>query len=200
MKVAFNCNILTRELVCDTGAGFIKREMHRNTSWQKARFECCHHKWFDISETGGGVAVINDCKYGVGVSDKEITLSLLRATERPDPLSDLGRHNFTYVILPHGEMSYGEINKEALIFNTPLVLTEKLSVPAEWSAGGRLLLQSVKKAELSDMTVLRFAECAGTRGRLTFPHPVKLLNLLEDIEAETDTVDFKPFEIITIGI
>ncbi len=200
MKVAFNCNILTRELVCDTGAGFIRREMHRNTSWQKARFECCHHKWFDISETGGGVAVINDCKYGVGVSEKEITLSLLRATERPDPLSDLGTHNFTYVILPHGEMSYGEINKEALIFNTPLTLTEEINVPEEWTVDGKMILQSVKKAENGDITVLRFCECAGARGTLTFPRPVKLLNFLEDTEAETDTVAFKPFEIITIGI
>ena len=200
VKVAFNCNVLTRELVCDTGAGFIKREMHRNTSWQRARFECCHHKWFDISETGGGIAVINDCKYGVGVSDKEITLSLLRATERPDPLSDLGTHNFTYVILPHGDVSYGEINKESLIFNTPLALTEELSVPSEWSQDGNLILQSVKKAENSDLTVLRFCECAGARGRLSFPYKVKLLNFLEDTEAEADTIDFKPFEIITIGI
>ncbi len=200
MKVSFNCNVLTREAVCDTGAGFIKREMHRNTSWQRARFECCHHKWFDISETGGGIAVINDCKYGVGISEKEITLSLLRATERPDPLSDLGHHNFTYVILPHGNISYGEINNEALIFNTPLALTENLSVPTEWQADGRIILQSVKKAENSDMTVLRFTENAGARGTLHFPKPVKVLNMLEDVLEETDTISYKPFEIITLGI
>ena len=200
MKVAFNCNILTRELVCDTGAGFIKREMHRNTSWQKARFECCHHKWFDISETGGGIAVINDSKYGVGVSEKEITLSLLRATERPDPLSDLGQHNFTYVILPHGDCSYGEINKKALIFNTPLICTESLTAPAEWTADGKLFLQSVKKSENGEMTVLRFTESAGARGTLKFPYPVKLLNMLEDVETEATDIPFGPFEIITIGI
>ena len=200
MKVAFNCNILTRELVCDTSAGYIKREMHRNTTWQQARFECCHHKWFDISEADAGIAVINDCKYGVGVSDKEITLSLLRATERPDPLSDLGQHNFTYVIYPHGDMSYSDINKKALIFNTPLVKTEKLSVPEEFFGDKNLILQSVKKAENSDMTVLRFAESSGARGKLTFPHPVKVLNFLEDEEYEASEVSYKPFEIITIGL
>ncbi len=200
MKVAFNCNILTRELVCDTSAGFIKREMHRNTSWQKAKFECCHHKWFDISEEGGGIAVINDCKYGVGVSDKEITLSLLRATERPDPLSDLGMHNFTYVIYPHGNMSYGEINNLALIFNEPLVKTEKFNVPEEFLGENKLILQSVKKAEKGDMTVLRFCEAKGSRGSLTFRNPVKVLNMLEDVEYEATEVKFKPFEIITIGM
>lgn len=200
MKAAFNCNILTRELVCDTSAGFIKREMHRNTSWQQSRFECCHHKWFDISETGGGIAVINDCKYGVGVSEKEITLSLLRATERPDPLSDLGHHSFTYVILPHGNLSYGEINNKALIFNEPLIKTEPITAPEEFTCNEKLILQSVKKAENSDMTVLRFVETKGTRGTIKFPEKVKILNMLEDIEAETDIVTFKPFEIITIGI
>ena len=200
VKAAFNCNILTRELVCDTSAGFIKREMHRNTSWQQARFECCHHKWFDLSETGAGIAVINDCKYGVGVSEKEITLSLLRATERPDHLSDLGQHNFTYVIYPHGDMSYGDINKKALIFNTPLEMTEELCVPEYLLGDKNLILQSVKKAENSDMTVIRFAECSGARGTLNFPRPVKLLNFLEDIEGEADKIPYKPFEIITIGI
>ncbi len=200
VKAAFNCNILTRELVCDTSAGFIKREMHRNTSWQQARFECCQHKWFDISESGGGIAVINDCKYGVGVSEKEITLSLLRATERPDPLSDLGHHNFTYVILPHGDLSYGEINNEALIFNNPLVKTETLCVPEEWNADGKLIIQSIKKAENSDTTVLRFVETRGSRGTIRFPEKVKLLNMLEDTEEITDIISYKPFEIITIGI
>lgn len=200
MKAAFNCNILTRELVCDTSAGYIKREMHRNTTWQQARFECCHHKWFDISEPGGGIAVINDCKYGVGISEKEITLSLLRATERPDPLSDLGQHNFTYVIRPHGEISYGEINNEALIFNNPLVKTEELSVPDEWKADGKLILQSIKKAENSNMTVLRFVETRGSRGKIQFPEKVKVLNMLEDIENETSIIEYNPFEIITIGI
>lgn len=199
VKAAFNCNILTREITCDTSAGFIKRELHRNTSWQQARFECCHHKWFDISETDGGIAIINDCKYGVGVSEKEITLSLLRATERPDPLSDLGQHNFTYVILPHGELSYGDINNEALIFNNPLVRAEALTVPECWLADGRLVLQSVKKAENSDMTVLRFVETRGSRGTLSFKENVKVLNMLEDIEYETNAVSYKPFEIITIG-
>lgn len=200
VKAAFNCNILTRELVCDTSAGFIKREMHRNTSWQKARFECCHHKWFDISESGGGIAVINDCKYGVGVSEKEISLSLLRATERPDPLSDLGHHNFTYVILPHPDMTYSEINNEALIFNEPIVLTERIELPKIFTMEEKLILQSAKKSEDGSMTILRFVETGGKRGKIKLPRTVKLLNMLEDTEKETDILEYKPFEIITVGI
>jgi alpha-mannosidase len=53
----FGMNVLTRELVCDTSAGFIRRETHKNTTWQQARFEVCSHKWCDMSETDGGIAL-----------------------------------------------------------------------------------------------------------------------------------------------
>jgi len=97
-------------------------------------------------------------------------------------------------------MSYGEINNEALIFNNPLVKTEVLTVPEAWNAEEKLILQSVKKAENSDMTVLRFVEAKGARGKIQFSEKVKVLNMLEDVEYETDTVEYKPFEIITVGI
>ena len=47
-KAEFGCNLLTRELLCDTSAGIVRRETHRNTSWQQARFETCHHKWCEF--------------------------------------------------------------------------------------------------------------------------------------------------------
>ena len=72
-KAEFDCNILTRKAVCDTSAGYIERETHRNTTWQQARFETCHHKWCDMSESGGGIALINDGKYGVGFLDNSMS-------------------------------------------------------------------------------------------------------------------------------
>lgn len=63
---------------------FVKRDLTKNTSWQQARFEVCHHKWCDMSESGSGIAIINEGKYGVGLEKDEISLSLLRATIRPD--------------------------------------------------------------------------------------------------------------------
>ena len=199
MKVDFNCNILTRNVVCDTSAGFISREMHRNTSWQAARFECCHHKWFDLSETGGGISVINEGKYGLGITDKGVSLSLLRATMRPDPTSDEGEHNFCYKILPHeGTFVDADINRKAHIYNAPLIKTdiEKIDLPDF----GNLYLQSVKKAEKSDMTVYRLSEQNGARGKIAFDKEVKILNMLEDVEATVTEIEYAPFEIITIGI
>ena len=36
--------------------------------------------------------------------------------------------------------------------------------------------------------------------KIKLSEKVKILNMLEDIEGETDTIEYKPFEIITIGI
>ena len=196
-KVEFGCNVLTREGVCDIGAGFIKRDTHQNTSWQQARFEVCHHKWCDLSETDGGVAIINDCKYGVSFSENTMALSLLRATIRPDPTSDMGVHRFCYMILPHsGSPVEANVNKIALEYNIPIV---KADVSCQNDFSG-LFLQAMKLSEDGSMVVVRLSEQDGRRGTLRLPKAVKLLNMLEDIEGESDTVPYGPFEILTIGI
>ena len=50
------------------------------------------------------------------------------------------------------------------------------------------------------MTVIRLSEQDGRRGRIKLSRRVKLLNMLEDIQGETDVIEYKPFEIITIGV
>ncbi len=198
LKAEFNPDILTRKAYCDTSAGFIERETHRNTTWQQARFECCHHKWCDLSESGGGVALINDGKYGVGFFNNNMSLSLLRATERPDVTSDIGKHSFSYLIVPHADDHVkAGINKLALQYNTPLVKAD-----CEWvfDTFEPLYMQAVKNSEDGKMTVVRLCEQDGKRGKIKLSESVKLLSMLEDIEGETDVLEYKPFEIITIGI
>ncbi|MBQ8503013.1 MAG: alpha-mannosidase [Clostridia bacterium] len=197
-KAEFSCNVLTRKAVCDTSAGYIERETHRNTTWQQARFECCHHKWCDMSEFGGGVALINDGKYGVGLYENTMSLSLLRATIRPDVVSDMGEHNFCYMILPHkGDPIGARVNEIALQYNVPLVRCD-----AQWKLPHfePLYLQAAKKSEDGTMTVIRLSEQKGTRGSIRLDRKVKLLNMLEEVEDETDVIEYKPFEIITIGL
>ncbi|MBR3817269.1 MAG: alpha-mannosidase [Clostridia bacterium] len=197
-KAEFTPDVLTRKVLCDTSAGYIERESHRNTSWQQARFECCHHKWCDMSEFGGGIAVINDGKYGVGIDEGAMSLSLLRATIRPDVVSDMGIHSFCYMILPHGgdPISAG-VNEIATEYNVPLIKCD-----AEWTLPHfePLYLQAAKKSEDGTMTVIRLSEQKGTRGKIQLDRKVKMLNMLEEAECETDVIEYKPFEIITIGL
>lgn len=196
-KVEFGCNVLTRELLCDTSAGIIRRETHRNTSWQQARFEVCHHKWFDLAEQGGGIAVINQGKYGVSAENSCASLSLLRATIRPDPTSDTGRHDFCYMILPHGgDAVAAGVNNAAFEYNIPLRAAD-----IEWKLGdfSPLWLQAVKLSEDGRMLVVRLSEQNGARGELRLSRRAKLLNMLEDVTGEADTIEYSPFEIITLG-
>ena len=197
-KAEFGCNVLTRKALCDTSAGFIERDTHKNTTWQQARFETCHHKWADLAETDGGVAIINDGKYGIGFDNNVMSLSLLRATIRPDVTSDMGMHNFCYMIMPHSDDAVqAGINNIAFQYNVPLV---KADVQYNGSTFAPLYLQAMKKAEDSDMTVIRLSEQDGKRGRIQLDKKVKLLNMLEEPEGETDVIEYKPFEIITIGV
>ena len=197
-KAEFACNVLTRKALCDTSAGFIERDTHKNTTWQQARFETCHHKWVDLSETDGGVALINDGKYGIGFDNNVMSLSLLRATIRPDVTSDMGMHNFCYMIMPHSDDAVkAGINNIAFQYNVPLV---KADVQYNGNVFAPLYLQAMKRSEDGSMNVIRLSEQDGKRGRIKLDKKVKLLNMLEEVESETDVIEYKPFEIITIGV
>lgn len=197
-KAVFSCNVLAREAACDTSAGFIMRETHKNTTWQQARFETCHHKWCDLSETDGGLSLINMGKYGVGFDQNRISLSLLRATERPDVTSDLGQHDFCYMLYPHeGTFVQAGINRIAFEYNIPLVQAE---CTWPYPTFEPLYLQAVKRSQNGAMTVVRLSEQNGVRGIIHLPKKVKVLNMLEDVVDETDELTYKPFEIITLGL
>lgn len=196
-KVLFDCNVLARQALCDTSAGYIARDTHRNTTWQQARFECCHHKWCDLSETDGGVAILNDGKYGVGFLENQISLSLLRSPIRPDVTADMGHHSFCYRIVPHaGDPVQAGINRRALQFNQPPI---KSDVAYNGTDFAPLYLQAMKFSEDGKRIVVRLSEQDGRRGTLRLPRKVQVLNMLEDVERETDSVDYTPFEILTLG-
>lgn len=209
-KAEFGMNILSRELICDTSAGFIKRETHRNTSWQQARFEVCSHKWCDMSETDAGVALINEGQYGVGIEENHITLSLLRATMRPDITSDRGYHDFCYQILPHeGNHVQAKINRFALEQNVPLKkpalsVTEHEGLKALLAdlnkAGSNLILQAMKWSEDEKSIIVRLSEQDGRRGIVRMSKKVQPVNMLEDATGELiDVLAYKPFEILTFA-
>ena len=127
-----------------------------------------------------------------------MSLSLLRATIRPDVVSDMGKHNFCYMIMPHeGDVVTAKINDLAFQYNVPLVKTD-----AEWTLPTfePLYLQSAKRSEDDSMTVIRLSEQNGRRGQIALSRKVKLLTMLEEEIGETDVIEYSPFEIITIGV
>ena len=69
LKAGFPVDVHTDEAAFDIQFGNVVRKTHTNTSWDRARFESCGHKWMDVSESGYGVSLLNDCKYGHSVRE-----------------------------------------------------------------------------------------------------------------------------------
>ena len=101
------------------------------------------------------------------------------------------------MIYPHGDdFVKAENNNIAFEYNVPVT---KADLKYE-NAFGELYMQAMKMSEKGDMVVVRLSEQNGKRGRIRLNQKVKVLNFLEDVLEETDVIEYKPFEIITIGI
>jgi alpha-mannosidase len=171
LRVCFPTAIRSDECSYETQYGFVRRPTHRNTSWDAARFEVCGHRWADLSERTRGVALLNDCKYGYSCRSGELGLSLLRAPTEPDPVADLGTHEFTYSLLPHqGDLFESSVRAEAAMLNAGVLSLPGLSGP-KWQApvevsGEGLELAVVKASEDQGRGIIvRVVEVRGARAK-----------------------------------
>ncbi|MGL1894577.1 MAG: glycosyl hydrolase-related protein [Spirochaetaceae bacterium] len=217
LKVAFPVNVKSRYFTTDTSAGGLERENHRNTSWQKAKFEVTMHKWVDLSEGLFGVTLLNDCKYGCDINGNVMRISLLRAPIRPDRVSDKGEHRFTYSLFTHnGDWRTGGVTEAAYVLNAPLtaIIGHHVETPENTPVLSidtmALKCQSFKCAEDgSGDIILRLVEVYGSHGTAVI-HPtfsfqeVTICDLLErTIDTVTFTSDrvklsYLPYQIQTI--
>lgn len=101
LKAEFPVDIRSRNASCEIAHGSAEYPTHYNTCYDLAKFEFCAHKWADLSEGGYGASIINDCKYGYNVHDNMMKITLLRGPICPDPLGDIGMHEFRYSFYPH---------------------------------------------------------------------------------------------------
>ena len=220
LKVAFPVEVNAATARYEIQFGNVERPTHRNTSWDFARFEVCAHKWADISESGFGLSLMNDCKYGHSVRDNVMRLTLLRSAKKPDPMADMGEHIFTYSLMPHeGSYVEAETVRRAYELNVPmrtLVADPHTGeLPAAHSFfsvnAPNVVLETVKKAERDGATILRFYECHNRRGRLNVSvgipfKRVRECDLMEtaiaDVPSENGSFSFeiKPCEIRTFRL
>ncbi|XP_035883525.1 alpha-mannosidase 2C1 isoform X2 [Phyllostomus discolor] len=172
LKVEFPARVRSPQATYEVQFGHLQRPTHYNTSWDWARFEVWTHRWMDLSEHGFGLALLNDCKYGSSVRGNVLSLSLLRAPKAPDATADMGRHEFTYALMPHtGSFQDAGVIQAAYSLNFPLLAlpTPGRAPVSAWSAftvsSPAVVLETVKKAETNpqDHTlVLRLYEAYGS--------------------------------------
>lgn len=129
LKVSWPVAVATTEVSRSIQYGHIRTPIHTNTSWDIARFELCAHKWIDASETGFGVAMLNDGRYGHdvtrtrcadGTPTTTMRLTVAKGATFPDPQADLGRHEFTYALMPHSDGSLAAVVAEGYRLNMPV--------------------------------------------------------------------------------
>ena len=214
LKVSFDVDVLTTKAKHEIQFGHIDRSTTENDKVETARFEVCNLKWTDVSESRFGVALLNDCKYGISVRGSDMRLSLHRGGCHPDPAGDFGVHEMTYSLLPHdGAFNVQNVVYPAYELNLPVIvapgaLTKALPAPVLVEADN-VIVEAVKPAEdIENAYVVRLyeAERARTTTQLTFPADVKCVkeaNMLEEVFADVALTDgvadvtFKPFEIKT---
>ena len=212
LKTAFSVDIRGVFARYDVQEGNIVRPITRNTSWEAAKFEVVAHKWADLSETGYGVALLNDCKYGYDIKEDTMRLSLLKSATDPDYSADYGTHELTYSLYPHKEEWYNSgLEEEAFDLNSPVVVFDGASALGNESLisfdAKNIVLDAFKKAENEEAYVLRFHEYTGRRGRLTLATGLKfdswcesdlMENPLGEWKQTAIEVEVKPYEIKTI--
>lgn len=220
LKALFPMDMHAQQVSVDTQFGFVNRATHKNTSWDRARFEMCMHKWIDLSEGDYGVAILNDSKYGFSIDDNIVGISLIKSATDPNPIADQELHNFIYSIYPHyGNLQESKVVEEAYKINNALTIikkeTEGGSLPRQMSfvvaEHENIIIEVVKKADEDNAIVIRAYEAYNrrTETKLRVGFPIKRgyeCNLLESIEKELSVTEkeiictFTPFEIKTIRI
>jgi alpha-mannosidase len=209
------------------------------TPAEKAKYEAPAQKWIDHSADDGsyGATLLNDCKYGFDSTSDIIRMTILRSSQYPFMLrrdfelpfdeksaetevADQGEHDISYALYPHAsDFKKAQTVKKAFEFNYPLLT---LVVPAH---SGELpksksfisiqpenvVLTTMKKAEDSDDTVLRFYEIDGKEAEALIkfaeaPASAKETDLLENERFELPIhdngihVDTRKHEIKTLRV
>ncbi len=215
LKVDFNTNMHTEELLSDIQFGYIKRPNHKNHQYDADRFEVWQHKWSALCEAKRGVALLNDCKYGISAAGGKMSLTLLKSAAEPALNADKGHQVFTYALMPFsGSFTDSDVAQQAYEFNIPMQMvpghkdTDSLLQISEKN----VILETVKLAEDgSGDLILRLYESKNTYTpcKLTFGFAVKeayITNMLEKNENKAEVTDntidltLKAFQVVTLRI
>jgi alpha-mannosidase len=201
LRALFPLDVRARHAWFGTQFGAIERPIHRNTSWEEARFELPGHAWMDASEPGFGVAVLDDGRYGrsaIATTDgTALGLSLLKSPLFPDPRCDRGAHAFTYALMPHeGDWRAANVDHAADCLREPMrampiARGQRGHLHRKWapfevlaSQPMRVEIAAWKKAEDGRGSILRLVETRGARGEVkvlwnSVAHKVSAVDLLE---------------------
>jgi alpha-mannosidase len=197
------------------------------------KFEVASHEWIDLSDAKGGVTILSDCKYGSDKPDDHtLRLTLLYTPGLGDgngrayddqTSQDWGHHHFVYGLAAHaGDWRSEGTDWQALRLSQPLIAF--LAPKHDGSLGRtfsllrvsnpRVRVLAVKKAEESDVMIVRLVELDGKRAdevRLSFGAPIVAAQEVDGQERESGLpiarvvegqllTSFTPFQLRTFAV
>ena len=96
LKAHFPVDTVEETFLTETQYGYQKRKLYLSNEWERMQYEVVAHRYAAIAEGNYSFGILNDGKYGYGVKDGELNLTLLRAPLYPNPEADQGLRKFTY--------------------------------------------------------------------------------------------------------
>jgi alpha-mannosidase len=224
LKASFDTAIDATQVRCEVQYGHLLRNTHRNLPHDRAKFEVCAHKWVALEEEGGGIALLNDSKYGHDVEGGRIRLTLLRSPTAPDEEADQGEQRFTYSLLPFtGPFGTSRVVRTGYELNAPAAaeLSDKPDTPVKTGAvfslfsveGDAVIAECIKSPEQAKAgaksLAIRLYESLGGRTRtvLRFSKELATAEATDMLEGNPKplpfsgkelALEFRAFEIKTI--
>lgn len=185
----------------DIQFGYLDRPTTDYTAHEKAQFEICCQKWFDVSGENGGFAILNNAKNGYMAKQGIISLNLLRSTDYPCVAGDQKPTHYAYALYPHsGGFDPVQIDTLGQQFSACYLYGDhQVQMPAFDSS--QIQITAFKPAYDGNSFILRAFERTGREAvaHLTLPDGFELVgevNLLEDPVGDTEEeITFHPFQI-----
>lgn len=202
LKAEFPLSVASKTATYDLGIGVAERGNNTDIA-----YEVPAQQWADLSDENYGVTILNDSRYGWDKpDDNTLRLTLLHTPEttkgyRYQDHQDLGRHEFTYSMIPHqGKLNRAQAVREGERLNQRI---KAFTVPKSAGAGKTMSflstdtpdisVKALKGAENGEGVIVRVYENSGkqSNGNVTFSRNLRKAQLADGTEKVIKDVPFK---------
>lgn len=212
LRLECDLDVLATSSYAETMYGYLKRPIAQNTSWDRAKFETCGHRWLHVGEVNCGVALLTPTTYGSRITRHQrgdrglftrVAFSLLRAPAFPDPRREAGIHTFTHVIVPGATPADAVALADRESFGVRTVTGRTFPPVLRWTGAG-IAVEAIKLAEDgSGDVIVRMRETLGGRSvaALVVADALECDLLERPIQAvDPQRLEFGQFEVKTLRV
>ncbi|MEA2012624.1 MAG: glycoside hydrolase family 38 C-terminal domain-containing protein [Verrucomicrobiota bacterium] len=178
LRVLFNSDLHDSFGIYETPLGSITRKVNSGEVVPTQKWSTIHGKLKNKDEfLEAGCLVLNDSLYNSFIQNNCIGLYLLRSTYEPDPVSEVGEHEFKIAIQPYiGKVKKDLYIRSGMAFNHPLIpvstdihtgtlaaiSNEMITLLSE-----NVIVTHIKKAENGNALIVRIQETEGKATKFT---------------------------------